>query len=139
MPRKFNITGICVPSRHYMVDMSAVVEQIEEKFIRQGEYFTINRARQYGKSTLLELLYRKLKDQYIVIDMSFEAADDCFVSMYTMAQGFVNKASRALREVKGISKDMTDLWNQPVSRKWPLDSLGNKISDFCRLTDRSTR
>ncbi len=136
MPRKFNITGICVPSRHYMVDMSAVVEQIEEKFIRQGEYFTINRARQYGKSTLLELLYRKLKDQYIVIDMSFEAADDCFVSMYTMAQGFVNKASRALREVKGISKDMTDLWNQPVSRKWPLDSLGNKISDFCRLTDR---
>lgn len=136
MPRKFNITGICVPSKHYMVDMSAAIEQIENKFIRQGEYFTINRARQYGKSTLLELLYRKLEDQYIVIDMSFEAADDCFVSMYTMAQGFVNKVSRSLREAKEISKDMMKLWEQPISREWPLDSLGNKISDFCRLTDR---
>lgn len=82
MLRKFNITGICIPSKHYMVDMSAAIEEIEKRFIRQGEYFTINRARQYGKSTILELLYRKLKDQYIVIDMSFEAANDCFLHVY---------------------------------------------------------
>lgn len=56
--------------------------------------------------------------------------------MYTMAQGFVNKASRALRETQGISEDLIKLWDQPVSREWPLDSLGNKISDFCRLADR---
>ncbi len=30
MKRKFNDTGLCVPHRHYMVDISAKIEQIFE-------------------------------------------------------------------------------------------------------------
>ncbi len=86
--RKFNTTGVCVPALHYMVDTSDTVNHIIETYIENGEYFTMNRARQYGKTTTLEQLYQKLKETYIVLDISFEAADDCFVSLYTLAQGF---------------------------------------------------
>ncbi len=52
MKRKFNDTGLCVPHRHYMVDTSAKIEQIIQ-LVEAGEYFTINRPRQFGKTTTL--------------------------------------------------------------------------------------
>ncbi len=38
-----------------------------EKLIDAGEYFTINRARQYGKTTMLQTIRRRLSDKYLVI------------------------------------------------------------------------
>ena len=70
--RRFNITGLCIPGEHYMVDISPKIDQIISQYIENREYFTVNRARQYGKTTLLELLYQRLKGEYIVIDISFE-------------------------------------------------------------------
>ena len=68
----FNITGPCIPAIHYMADTSAKVDAIIRDYIEKNEYFTINRARQYGKTTTLELLYQRLKGRYVVMDMSFE-------------------------------------------------------------------
>jgi hypothetical protein len=45
MAKRFNITGTCIPGRHYMADMSGKVDQIME-FVANGDYFTINRPRQ---------------------------------------------------------------------------------------------
>lgn len=50
--KSFNTTAVCVPAKHYMVDISDRVQKIR-KLIYKGEYFTINRARQYGKTTTL--------------------------------------------------------------------------------------
>ena len=50
MRKKFNITGSCNPERHYMVDSKKRFKAIKD-LIDAGEYFTINRARQYGKTT----------------------------------------------------------------------------------------
>ena len=47
--KKFNVTGNCVSEKHYMVDISNKLEQIVE-MIDEGEYFTINRPRQYGNT-----------------------------------------------------------------------------------------
>ncbi len=55
MVKKFNTTGVCIPALHYMVDTSDVLNQIVEEYIENGEYFTINRARQFGKTTTLEI------------------------------------------------------------------------------------
>ncbi|MBR3317046.1 MAG: hypothetical protein IKG21_04415 [Atopobiaceae bacterium] len=44
-----------MPSKHYMVDLSERVAQIKE-MVDAGEYFAINRARQYGKTTTLYAL-----------------------------------------------------------------------------------
>ncbi len=55
--REFNVTGVCVPHKHYMVDISGKIEQIME-MIDSGKYFTINRARQFGKTTTLSIIRR---------------------------------------------------------------------------------
>ena len=52
--KRFNVTGACDPQLHYMVDIKDRLEEIK-KLIDQGAYFTINRARQYGKTTHCEL------------------------------------------------------------------------------------
>lgn len=135
MRKKFNTTGVCVPVLHYMVDTTDIIDQIIEKYIENGEYFTMNRARQFGKTTTLELLYQKLKEKYIVLDISFEAADDCFVSFYALAQGFTNRAAVALEE-SGANEQLIQLWKEPISKDLPLDSLNAKISKFCKLSDK---
>ena len=57
-----------------MVDISERLRKIGE-FVNKGEYFTINRARQYGKTTTLRALKRYLQDEYIVISLDFQKLD----------------------------------------------------------------
>jgi hypothetical protein len=60
MPKKFNITGTCFPDRHYMADISAKFK-IALSMIEEGDCFTINRPRQFGKTTMLYRLFDTLK------------------------------------------------------------------------------
>lgn len=55
MKKRFNSTGVCVSRKHYMVDISNKLQQISE-LIDNEFYFTINRPRQYGKTTTLGAL-----------------------------------------------------------------------------------
>lgn len=55
MPKYFNTTAICRPQEHYMVNITEKLKQIKQ-MIDAGQYFTINRARQYGKTTTLRAL-----------------------------------------------------------------------------------
>lgn len=71
MGRKFNITGMCKPEKHYMVDISDRLAGIE-KLIGEGAYIALNRGRQYGKTTILSLLKRRLETEYAVFSISFE-------------------------------------------------------------------
>ena len=77
MQKKFNITGVCIPGKHYMVDTSAKIAAIKT-MIEQGDYFVINRPRQYGKTTTLFLLEQELKkdSRYLVMATSFEGIDE---------------------------------------------------------------
>lgn len=56
MNKTFNVTGLCLPSIHYMVDINNKLKAIKQ-LIDKGAYFTINKSRQYGKTTTLEALY----------------------------------------------------------------------------------
>lgn len=56
MQKKFNVTGLCIPEKNYMVDISSKIHMIITEYIQEGKYFTINRGRQYGKTTTLYLL-----------------------------------------------------------------------------------
>lgn len=75
--KEFNTEAICIPDMHYMVDISDKIQQIE-KLIVHGDYFTINRARQYEKTTMISALSRKLQNQYLMVRMSFEGVGDTF-------------------------------------------------------------
>ncbi len=73
MTKEFNVTGICIPEMHYMVDISKKIDMIME-LIKKGKYFTINRPRQFGKTTTLYKVRERLQttSEYAVIDISFE-------------------------------------------------------------------
>ena len=86
--KKFNTTVVCVPSKHYMVDLSDKVAEIK-KLVDDGKYFTINRARQYGKTTTLSLLEKALADEYYVVFMDFQDyGDDTFRNADSFCRDF---------------------------------------------------
>ena len=75
MIRYFNITGDCKPKLHYMVDLTQRLEKIKA-MVDNGEYFVINRARQFGKTTTLKALQKFLADEYYVISLDFQYLTD---------------------------------------------------------------
>ncbi|MCW6084102.1 AAA family ATPase, partial [Clostridium botulinum] len=76
MKKRFNVTGTCIPEKHYMVDISNKLDSIL-KLVNNEEYFIINRPRQYGKTTTLYMLEKRLNsmEEYLPIKISFEAID----------------------------------------------------------------
>lgn len=68
----FNTEGRCIPKNHYMVNMEARLEAIKKQYIERGSYFTINRGRQFGKTTVLRLLQEYLKPDYIALFLDFQ-------------------------------------------------------------------
>lgn len=90
MSKKFNDTGTCNPEKHYMVNMSRKLDQITIDFILKGDYFVINRPRQYGKTTTLFLLSKLLndRDDFISLKISFEAFSE---SIWSMEKYFVRE------------------------------------------------
>lgn len=67
----FNTAGDCKQQIHYMVDISDRLEQIRT-MVDAGMYFTINRARQCGKTTMLRSLEKFLEDDYVVVSFDFQ-------------------------------------------------------------------
>ena len=127
MQKTFCITGTCIPEKNYMVDITERVDYIVREYIENGKYFTINRARQYGKTTTLYLLERRMKEDYIVLSLSFEAADEYFHSLESLAEGLVLDIADCLRR-QNVKKEILDEWNEPLSDRFPMRSLWEKIS-----------
>ncbi len=91
MSRSFNETGVCIPEKHFMADISDRVERIIP-MINNGDYFVINRPRQYGKTTLLYMLDRFLKNSetYFPIKISLEGmGSDCYKSEAAFIDAFM--------------------------------------------------
>lgn len=126
--KEFNITGNCVSNIHYMVDITDKLVQIK-KLIDGGKYFTINKARQFGKTTTRYALEEKINNEYLVINISFEGIGDLF---------FKDEVSFA-SEMFNIFADSFSFTNQDVERELRgygenlnnLKSLSKAISRFC--------
>jgi len=98
--REFNVTGICVSNLHYMADTSDKIAQIAQ-LVEIGNYFSINRGRQYGKTTTLALLGKQLAEKYTVISISFEAVDDkIFETPKNFCQGFLSLCAKYFTQRK---------------------------------------
>ena len=136
--REFNTTGVCIPEEHYMVDITEKLQQII-KLIEKKKYFTINRGRQYGKTTTFALLERNLAKQYDVVSVSFEgvgsqafSSDAYFVrqliTLFTDAFAFTD-----------ISEERTQQWSNcedldeyMEKRGDAFDYLSKKITSLCK-------
>ena len=113
-----------------MVDLSDKVNQITDHYISQGAYFTINRARQFGKTTMINALETRLQEDYLVISISLEAADDYFATMNTFVNGLVMDIADELRRNK-IDERIVKEWDATIEGEFPLKMLGRKISLLC--------
>lgn len=90
MERYFNVTGACKPERHYMVDIQKRLGEIKQ-LVDFGAYFTINRGRQYGKTTTLRALAEYLKKDYVVISLDFQMMSSAdFENERTFANSFAD-------------------------------------------------
>ena len=92
MNRYFNITGCCNPQEHYMVNLDSRLAQIK-KMVDKGQYFSINKGRQYGKTTILKALREYLKNDYVVISMDFQFVS---TSEFSTENSFVKAFARLL-------------------------------------------
>ena len=107
--KRFNVTGLCIPEEHYMVDISEKIKQIR-KLIDNECYFTINRARQYGKTTTLNELEKSLTGEYIVASISFEGLGSTeFASDENFCLTLMSKIQRAL-EFTSEDPDYIEKW-----------------------------
>jgi len=95
--KKFNTTGVCIPEKHYMADVSKKIKEIK-RMVESGKYFTINKPRQSGKTTILYLLEKKiLQDNFIPILISFEGiGDEVFNSEKAFIKAFINLMKKDL-------------------------------------------
>ncbi|WP_271808433.1 AAA family ATPase [Clostridium beijerinckii] len=126
MKKRFNSTGVCVSRKYYMVDISNKIEEIK-KLIDNEFYFTINRPRQYGKTTTLNEITNKLKDVYLVINISFEGIGDI---VFEDEKSFCNKF------LKLVIKDLI-FADKEESRK--LENLSREINDIEELSEIITQ
>ena len=92
----FNTTGPCIPEKHYMVDLSSRLPQIKD-MVDAGQYFVINRARQYGKTTTLFALKKFLKDSYVVLSLDFQRVSS---ASFATEGDFVQSLARIIMDAK---------------------------------------
>ena len=139
MKRRFNITGLCTPQRHYMVRLDDRLKKIKEDLVDYGSYFVINRGRQYGKTTTLRALENYLKEDYIVFSLDFQQVDtEDFADAQTFVRAFAKKMSKALRSVEADDKEEL---KQKLSFYENDDSAGMEalfecLSDMCENSSR---
>ncbi|GAA0178987.1 AAA family ATPase [Clostridium sediminicola] len=121
MKKRFNSTGVCVSRKHYMVDISNKLNKIRE-LIDNEFYFTINRPRQYGKTTTLNGLVNALGEEYLVISISFEGIGD---KVFEDEEEF----SKVFIELLSENIELTD---EEESRR--LISLANNVHNIKDLS-----
>ncbi len=134
--KKFNVTGMCIPKRHYMVDTSYQINEII-KLIDEEEYFIINRPRQYGKTTTLYLLEKALNedDDYFVISTSFEGVGDAiFENEHVFSERFIRILSRYF---EFENNELSDFVNDKGKEVHSLDELSYFITKFVRKVNKN--
>lgn len=86
-----------MPEEHYMVNIDERLKAIKQ-LVDSGMYFTINKARQYGKTTTLVALEQYLRQDYYVVSMDFQTfGAGEFRDESTFARAFARTFLRILK------------------------------------------
>lgn len=137
--KKFNTTAVCIPSKHYMVDLSERVSEIK-RMVDAGAYFSINRARQYGKTTTITALKIELVKDYTVLSLDFQGIG---AAGFATEERFVQEFSRLVwNKRKTTSKIPDELldrirkWKESDEPKARLGELFDVLTDWCEQSDK---
>ena len=131
MRKEFNVTGSCNPQRHYMVDTEKRFKAVEN-LIDRGNYFTINRARQYGKTTMLQMIRRRLSDKYLIIKTSFEGiGDESFENIPRFVTTFCRLMVGFLQDIS-VEEQIWKVFDRKDLTSF--DELSDVITLFCETS-----
>ena len=134
MRKHFNVNGDCQSDLHYMVDISDRLSQIKQ-MVDDGQYFTINRARQYGKTTTLMALAELLKSEYLVLSLDFQMLS---YADFETEQKFVPVFCRELLdctdEIVSYVREKLRLISENTNTT--LSELFRVLSDWCKISDK---
>lgn len=139
--KEFNTTGICLPNRHYMVDLTERCLQIK-KMVDSGKYFCINRGRQYGKSTTLKALKKLLSAEYSVFSISFESiSDETYATIDKLGKKFISILYEEVEDetVSGLSIEASELlknWVEEDIADSREKDLKIRIKHLCRTNTK---
>ena len=105
-----------------------------ENLIDMGEYFTINRARQYGKTTMLQTIRRRLSDKYLIIKTSFEGiGDESFDGIPLFVTTFCRLMVGFLKDI-GIDEQIWKVFDRKDLTTF--DELSDTITKFCETSKK---
>lgn len=137
MGKIFNTEGCCNPEINYMVDLSARVEAIAD-MVDGEKYFTINRARQYGKTTTLSALADYLKHKYEVVSLDFQMMSSfVFESEQAFAAAFAEEILDTVREFPdGIEKKLKG-FAEKTADTCSLQALFKVLKSWCSQAERN--
>jgi len=136
MKKRFNVTGVCFSDQHYMADTSAKFARIME-MVEQGDYFTINRPRQYGKTTMLFRMMEALRQRpdYVVFSISFEGIGDSpFSDEQTFCPVFLDLLLSGA-EARGHT-DLADLIRAAIPNAVSFRQLSKEITRIATKADK---
>ena len=137
--KAFTTTGVCTKENNYMVDITDRLVKMKA-MVDAGNYFTVTRARQYGKTTTLNALYYYLQDDYIVINLSFEGIGDAgFSSEQTFVKAFCRKLKRETRAglvIPDNIKIQIDDFLSRTEEQAQLDELFDTLYDWCYESEK---
>lgn len=136
MAKKFNVTAACNPSEHYMVNLESRLEKIRV-MIERGDYFIINRSRQYGKTTILKALAWYLKDDYEVVSLDFQTMS---ALTFESEQAFVVAFSRIILSAVNFFPSDVEKELREISRKsedcYSLQEFFFVLITWCRKSEK---
>lgn len=140
MEKCFNVNADCKPALHYMVDIRSKLEQIKS-MVDAGQYFTVNRARQYGKTTTLRALGEFLKNDYLVVSLDFQIMSTSkFRNEHTFSIAFAKmfmdsvkyNADPCISDIHITLKEALKKHNENLE----LFELFQYLNKICRLSPR---
>ncbi|MCR3761295.1 AAA-like domain-containing protein [Clostridium felsineum] len=133
MNKHFNTTGLCVPKKHFMVNITNKINEISKLILREN-YFVINRPRQYGKTTILNQVKNHLKNQYVIISISFEGIGDLiFTDEKLFCTNVLDIMADALETSDEVKCEMLREFSKKVST---LKDLSKAITKFVNFSDK---
>lgn len=135
MPKYFNISAVCRPEEHYMVDITEKLKQIKQ-MVDAGQYFTINRARQYGKTTTLRALQYFLGQDYDVVSLDFQMLSSAdFSTEAAFVRAFSGELLDSCVQVQIPDTIECDL-NKLMKEKSTLSEMFRVLSKWCRISPK---
>ena len=139
--KEFNTTGVCIPKKHYMVDLTERVREIR-KLVDAGKYFTINRSRQYGKTTTLNALRNALSDSYQVVSLDFQGLGNAsFRTEETFCSDLVKlileENEYGLIDLPGDIFDEFSDFTAADGKGHNLNDLMKLFRNWCRVSDKA--